>query len=116
MRLIDRDQAVVIAEACIRDAGVGMLQLLGADYHSDHEMSDATEQRLWSLGGTVKQIEKMKEILKKRPPQPAWHVRFLLRDPRYVDGITVAIVKIDDATGAADLEVFERGDPAAEHG
>src|SRR5438270_9176186 len=99
MRLSDHDQAIAVAEARIRDAGVGTPQLLSADHHSSNEMSEATEERLRSLGGTEQQIQTMKHILKNRPPRPAWHVRFLLRDSKHVDGITVATVRIDDATG-----------------
>src|SRR4051812_31389071 len=111
MRLSDRDQAIAVAEARVRDANVGTPQLLGAEHLASNEFSKATENRLWSLGATEAQIHKIREIVMSRPPRPAWHVQFLLRDSRYVDGVTVATVKIDDATGAPELDVFQRGGP-----
>ena len=77
-------------------------------------MSDSAEQKLRSLGASDSNVEKMKEIISKRPEQPRWEVTFLLHDPRYIDGITIATVRIDDATGQSELKVFERGGTAVE--
>jgi hypothetical protein len=113
MRLSDRDHAIAVAEAHVRAAGVGEPQLLNAEHCSGREpMTDKTEQRLRSLGATDAEVGKMKEIWSNRKAQPRWEVRFLLNDPRYTDGITIAFVKIDDATGKSELEVFQRGGPA----
>jgi hypothetical protein len=111
MPLSDRDRAIAVAQARVRDARVGEPQFLGAEHRSDHEMTGTTERRLRSMGATQEQIQKMRDILRNHPPRPAWEVRFLLHDPRYVDGVTIATVKIDDATSVAELDVFERGGP-----
>ena len=112
MPLNDRDQAIAVAEAHVRAAGVGEPQLLGAEHVSDREpMRDSAEHRLRALGATDAQLEKMKEIWCNRKARHRWEVRFLLYDSRYTDGITIGFVKIDDATGEIALDVFQRGGP-----
>ena len=105
-------EAVTIAEAHIRGARVGEPQFLSDRRSSGCEpMSDSAEQKLRSLGASDAIVEKMKEIINKRLEQPRWEVGFLLHDRRYTDGITIATVRIHDATGHAELKVFERGGP-----
>jgi len=108
----DRNEAVATAEAHIRDARVGQAQLLDAKHQSTAEKALSHLQRLKTLGATDSQIRMMEDHLRRKPSRSAWHVHFLLRDCRYVDGVTTATVTIDDESGAAELSVFERERPA----
>jgi hypothetical protein len=107
MPLSDRDHAIAVAEQHVRAARVGEPQLLHAERVSGGKpMSDAIEQRLRSLGATDAQVERMKGMVRNRNERPQWEVSFLLNDPRYTDGVTVASVQLDDTVNA-DLEVFQ---------
>jgi hypothetical protein len=113
MRPSDREQAIAVAEAHVRGARIGEPQLLNAEYRAgDEPMPDSAEQRLRSLGATDAHVEKLKEIWRNRTTRPRWEIRFLLHDQRYADGITIAFVDVDDATGRVGLRVFERGGAA----
>jgi hypothetical protein len=107
----DRDNAIAVAEACVRAAGVGEPKLLTACHRSGREpLHDGTVKRLREVGATEADVEYMQAIRLKLPPRPRWEIQFLLFDPRYVDGITIAFVTIEDATGKPEFKVFQRGE------
>ena len=110
MRQDDRDQAIAVAQACILTAKVGEPKLLYAHHLSGNEpMSDFQERMLRETRAPDAVVEKMNEIWSKRRVQPRWEVSFLLLDPRYVSGVTVAFVTIDDTTDKAEFEVYQPG-------
>jgi hypothetical protein len=105
----DRENAVAVAEACVRAAGIGDPKLLGASHLTGREpLTDARVRQLREAGATEAAIESMQQIRQKLPPRPRWEVQFLLFDARYVDGVTIVFVTIEDATGKPEFKVFER--------
>jgi len=109
MEAHDRESAIAVAEACVRAAGVGEPKLL-TDYRltGREPLSDGTVKNMREMGATDADVESMQQIRQKLPPRPRWEIQFLLFDPRYVGGVTVAFVTIEDATGKPGLKVFER--------
>lgn len=103
-----RNEIIAVAEAYIVNANVGRPELMSAEFQTSEEKYASTIRRLKHLGSPDRIIRGMENHLANKPPKSGWTVNFILYDDRYVDGITIATVKIDEASGEIEMDVTQR--------
>lgn len=94
-----RRKAIAIAQAHVREAGIGRPELIDAEHVTSADHVAATLEHVRSRGWSDRVFNTMEAHLALQPPPTGWCVSFWVYDKRYEGGADLVIVTVDDVTG-----------------
>jgi hypothetical protein len=107
-----RRKAIAIAEAHLREAGIGKPELMDAEHVTFADNVTAILDHIRSRGRSNWVFNTMKAHLALQPPPTGWRVSFWVYDERYIGGADLVIVTVDDITGLPHLPPLRASYPA----
>jgi hypothetical protein len=100
-----RRKAIAIAEAHLRNAGIGEPEFKDAEYVLAANAAASTMRHLRSRGSSDFVLKTMEAHLVLNPPPTGWRVTYYVRANRHAVDFRLAIVTIDAKNGAVHLNV-----------